>query len=129
MNAMGIQTVVVTGRKCLATERRMSELKVKYLYQEIREKKAFLEIFIREKEIAFSEIGFIGDDLNDYMAMSVCGFKACPSDACREIKEIADYVSVMDGGRGVVRDIAEYILKSRGQWDDAIMEVYEITKA
>jgi 3-deoxy-D-manno-octulosonate 8-phosphate phosphatase (KDO 8-P phosphatase) len=49
-----------------------------------------------------------------------CGFKACPSDAAREIREICDYVSPYPGGHGAVRDIIEYILKGMGKWDELL---------
>jgi 3-deoxy-D-manno-octulosonate 8-phosphate phosphatase (KDO 8-P phosphatase) len=49
--------------------------------------------------------------------MMICGFKACPSDAAREIRGISDYVSPYAGGHGAVRDIVEQILEREGRWD------------
>ena len=40
----GIEIVVLTGRECRATSRRMEELKVKYLYQNVKNKYKFLNI-------------------------------------------------------------------------------------
>jgi hypothetical protein len=51
-----------------------------------------------------------GDDLNDYAAMSLCGWKAYPSDAVAKIKAIADYISPHCGGHGAVRDVCEELL-------------------
>lgn len=34
-----------------------------------------------------------------------------PADAALEVKEIADYVSPIDGGHGAVRDVIEYYFK------------------
>ena len=124
MNDVGIQTIVVTGRECFATERRLAELGVKHLYQNIKNKKVFLDQFVESNDISYSEMGYIGDDLNDYDAMEVCGFRACPKNACEEIRELVDYVSDVRGGEGAVRDIAEYLLKARKQWDKAIRNVY-----
>ena len=44
----------------------------------------------------------------------------CPRDAAPEVLAAADEVVPVDGGRGVVRHVAEQILKSRGQWDDLV---------
>jgi 3-deoxy-D-manno-octulosonate 8-phosphate phosphatase (KDO 8-P phosphatase) len=79
---------------------------------------------VESNDISYSEMGYIGDDLNDYDAMEVCGFRACPKNACEEIRELVDYVSDVRGGEGAVRDIAEYLLKARKQWDKAIRNVY-----
>lgn len=129
LNAARMKVVVVTGRKCFATERRMQDLHVEFLYQDIVDKKLFLESFMEEQGISASEIGYLGDDLNDYIAMSVCGFRACPANACEEIKAISDYISVSGGGNGVVRDVAEYVLKERKQWAEAISLVYGVTES
>lgn len=124
LSAAGIRVVVVTGRKCSATERRMRDLRVELLYQGIGDKRLFLERFMEEQGASASEIGYLGDDLNDYAAMSLCGFRACPSNACEEIKGISDYISPQAGGNGAVRDMAEHILKEREQWAEAVRLVY-----
>jgi len=49
-------------------------------------------------------------------AIMMCGFAACPSDACSEILEAVDHVSSKRGGDGVVREIAEMILRSTDRW-------------
>lgn len=126
LNAAGIKAVVVTGRKCPATEQRMRDLRVEFLYQGITDKKLFLERFIEEYGVSASEMGYLGDDLNDFTAMVLCGFRACPSDACEEIKGISDYISVQEGGKGAVRDMAEYVLKGRKQWAKAVRSVYGV---
>lgn len=121
---VGIKIVVLTGRECKATTRRMKEMKVEYLYQNIRDKKKFLKEFMLEQDILPQQIGYIGDDLNDLAPMALVGFVGCPSDSCNEVKECADYVSSVKGGYGAVRDVIEYIMKQRGEWEKGIAEVY-----
>lgn len=123
---VGIKILVLTGRECYAVKRRMEELKVDYIEQNIKNKMEYLKIFMEEKGIQKDEIGYIGDDLNDLPPMSLAGFIGCPNDACEEIIEIADYVSSVKGGYGAVRDVICYLLKQRGQWKEAIKEVYGI---
>ena len=123
---VGIQILILTGRECEATTRRMQEMKVEYLIQNCKDKVAFLQNFMREKKIGREELGYLGDDLNDLPGMSLCGFIGCPEDACDEIKERADYVSTVKGGYGAVRDIVGYLLKERGEWKQAITAVYGI---
>lgn len=122
----GIQILVLTGRECAATTRRMTELKVDYLVQNCKDKVTYLKQFIEEKGIATEEIGYLGDDLNDLPGMQLCGFAGCPADACVEIKEYADYIAVANGGAGAVRDIIQYILMKREEWTELITQVYGI---
>ena len=65
-------------------------------------------------------------DIMDYMGMELAGFKACPSDAADEIKEIVDYISTKKGGEGAFRDVMQYILRQRGQWEQAYKNCYHI---
>lgn len=123
---VGIKIMVLTGRECAATTRRMKEMKVDYLYQNIKDKLAFLTDFMTENNIAKEQIGYIGDDLNDLPPMVLTGFVGCPADSCVEVREIADYVSSVKGGYGAVRDVIEHILRESGEWDTAVSQVYGI---
>lgn len=123
---VGIQILVLTGRECEATTRRMSEMKVEYLVQNCKDKVAYLRQFMKEHQICSEEIGYLGDDLNDLSPMNICGFAGCPADACAEVKERADYVSTLKGGCGAVRDIIEHMLRDRGEWEQAVAEIYGI---
>lgn len=123
-HAAGIKIMVLTGRECAATTRRMTEMKVDYLVQNCKDKITYLHDFIKNEQITFAEIGYLGDDLNDFTGMKLAGFAGCPEDACDEIKEICDYVSPIKAGHGAVRDIITYLLKQRGEWEKAIAQVY-----
>lgn len=121
---VGIKLMVLTGRECQATTRRMQEMKFDYVVQNIKDKYSYLEDFMKENGILREEIGYIGDDLNDLPPMKLCGFVGCPADACEEVKEYADYVSGIKGGYGAVRDIISAVLKKRGEWEQTITELY-----
>lgn len=122
----GIKILVLTGRECAATTKRMKEMHVEYLVQNCKDKVKYLKNFMQENGIRKTEMGYLGDDLNDLAGMGLCGFIGCPADACEEIKERADYISGIKGGYGAVRDIISYLLKQRGEWDEAISQVYGI---
>lgn len=122
----GIKIMILTGRECAATTRRMKEMKVEYLIQNCKDKVSYIQEFAKDNNIDRDEIGYLGDDLNDLPGMTLCGFVGCPADACDEVKEKADYISGIKGGYGAVRDIVSYLLKKRGEWEKAISTVYGI---
>lgn len=121
---VGIKIVVLTGRECGATTKRMRELNVDYLFQNIKNKSIFLSNFMEKHCINREELGYIGDDLNDFLPMHLAGFIGCPADSCQEIIEIADYVGKNNGGHGAVREIIEHMLRMSDEWTKAISEVY-----
>jgi len=65
------------------------------------------------KELAVKEgfdiqnILYVGNDLNDYRVMQICGFTACPSDSHEAIKSISTIVLRAKGGDGIVRELLE----------------------
>ena len=65
------------------------------------------------KELAVKEgfdiqnILYVGNDLNDYRVMQLCGFTACPSDSHEAIKSISTIVLRVKGGDGIVRELLE----------------------
>lgn len=122
--ACGIKILILTGRKCGATERRMKELKVDYLEQGILDKTRYLKEFMEKNNIKKEEIAYIGDDLNDLSPMSLTGWIACPKNSAEEIIDLSDYVSEKKGGEGAVSDIIRHILKNTGKWDEAVKKCY-----
>lgn len=67
----------------------------------------------------WSEIAYIGDDIFDIELLSTVGLCSCPSDADTEVVKIvstrqdndgAGFYSNFPGGRGCVREFAEYVL-------------------
>lgn len=125
-HAAGMDVIVLTGRESPATTKRLTELGVQHIFQDIKNKKVFLESYMADNNIMKEELAYIGDDLNDLPPMKLAGFVACPADACAEIKQIADYISPIYGGHGAVRDCIEYVLRSIDMWDNAISKVYDI---
>lgn len=123
---VGIKTMILTGRECAATTRRMQELKADYIFQSIKDKVSYLKKFMEDNNIRKEELAYIGDDLNDLPPMSLAGYIGCPADSCTEIKEIASYVSPVKGGSGAVRDVIEHYLREQGLWDKAVKTVYGI---
>ena len=121
---VGMKIIVLTGRECAATTRRLTEMKVDFLFQGVKDKLNFLRLFMRDNNINQEQIAYIGDDVNDIAPMSLVGYIGCPADSCKEIKAMADYVSNVKGGYGAVRDVIEHVLEEREEWTNAINTVY-----
>ena len=116
---LGIEVIFLTGRKSEAVARRAAELGVEAV-QCVDDKLTVLKSILTGRGIAPGQCAYIGDDLNDYAAMSICSFKACPADAVAEIRGICDYVSQCKGGHGAVREICEEVLRRAGKYEGFI---------
>jgi 3-deoxy-D-manno-octulosonate 8-phosphate phosphatase (KDO 8-P phosphatase) len=64
----------------------------------------------RKEKFSLRRALFVGNDLNDYDAMRLCGYSACPADSHPAIKKIAQIVLKTKGGQGVVSEVLEDVL-------------------
>lgn len=107
--------VIITGRQSEITQKRAEELHITEIHQGVSNKAEMLKSIIEKYDITLSETAYIGDDINDNEAMSLCGISACPCDAVDEIIENADYICQKRGGRGAVREFIEYLIKQNAE--------------
>jgi len=119
----GLKTAVITGRESEMVQRRCAELAIDDVCQGARDKVKVLVELAAKHNIMLSEVGYIGDDLNDLAAMAKVGFACTVADAVPEVKAAAHYVASREGGCGAVREIIELVLKVQGKWD-LIVETY-----
>lgn len=89
------------------------ELGIKELHQEVANKEEVLRRLLQRDCAEFSQVAYIGDDLNDLSCMEIIkrngGITGCPADAVPEVKNICDFISLHKGGEGAVRDFIEYL--------------------
>jgi 3-deoxy-D-manno-octulosonate 8-phosphate phosphatase (KDO 8-P phosphatase) len=116
----GLKTGIITGRTSEAVEKRGRELKIDYVIQGSKKKIKALDKILKAEKMDYNNVCFIGDDIIDIPIFRKVGFSATVKDAPENVKSEADYISSKDGGRGAVREIIEYILKSKGTLDSTI---------
>jgi 3-deoxy-D-manno-octulosonate 8-phosphate phosphatase (KDO 8-P phosphatase) len=116
----GIPVVFISGLQSAATDQRARDLGVEDCFTGIAAKAAIIEKICTKYAVSAEEIAFVGDDLIDLGLMGAVGLAICPQDAAAEVKQTAHWIVPVDGGRGVLRAVAEYFLKSRGRWEEFV---------
>lgn len=110
----GIKTGIITSEDTNIVANRAKKLKVDFLYQGKRDggKLAVAQEICSEIGITLNDVAYIGDDVNCVELLKAVGMKACPADACEEVKSIAGIqVMTKKGGDGCVREFIQlYIL-------------------
>lgn len=106
---LNFRVFVVSTEKNPVVVSRCKKLQLQ-CYNGVENKKAFIEELADKENISLVASVYIGNDLNDYSAMNLCGFKICPSDSHHEIKKISDIVLSAKGGRGVMREFVEEVM-------------------
>ena len=85
---------------------RAKKLKVEVI-QSIDNKLDAINLITNKGNTSLDRVLYIGNDLNDFNIMSLCGYTACPSDSHLSIQNISQFVLNARGGDGVAREIVE----------------------
>jgi 3-deoxy-D-manno-octulosonate 8-phosphate phosphatase (KDO 8-P phosphatase) len=119
----GIIIGAISGRESGAVSKRASELKFDFCHQGIVDKAAVLLKLIEYHDLKKKEVAYIGDDINDLSILKQVGLAACPADAPVYVKKFVELVTAAKGGRGVLREVADLLLASRGYMDKVIKNI------
>ena len=106
----GILTGIITSESVDLNRRRAEKLKLDILEVGCKDKASAIKRICEERGIDFRNVCYIGDDINDVEAIKLVGFGCAPADAMPQVKAVAKYVAITEGGRGVVREVADKIL-------------------
>ena len=85
---------------------RAKKLKIQAI-QGVEDKVEELLSLAKTNEYNLNRVLYVGNDINDYKAMKLCGYSACPSDSHEKIRSIATFVLQKKGGNGVIRELLE----------------------
>lgn len=116
----GIPTALVSGRASTATESRARDLGIEELHLKVRDKSQALNAILGKYGLQPEEICGMGDDIVDLPILLRVGLPAAPANAHELAKKASVLVTKRPGGNGAVRELVEFLLKSRGQWTQAL---------
>jgi YrbI family 3-deoxy-D-manno-octulosonate 8-phosphate phosphatase len=106
LRKLTIPSYILSTEKNSVVTARANKLNVP-VFQGIGDKRQTLSRLISEKSYDFNRICYVGNDLNDYYAMQVCGIRICPADSHPLIKQLSTHILSRDGGDGVARELIE----------------------
>jgi 3-deoxy-D-manno-octulosonate 8-phosphate phosphatase (KDO 8-P phosphatase) len=118
----GLKLALLTGRESEAVSRRAAELSVDHVLQGVKDKAEAMSALLQKMELGREEIAYMGDDIPDLPAMRAAGFSGAVSDAASEVLQASDWTSPKPGGKGAAGDFIEFILRSKGLWEEALTE-------
>jgi len=113
----GYSVLVISGAFSDGVARRLEKLGITDVFMKVDDKKELLANYVAEKKILAEQVLYMGDDIPDYQVMKMAGLACAPADAMPEIKSIAHYIAIKNGGEGCVREVIEKVLKINSHWE------------
>ena len=111
---------LVTARTSNIVKLRATELGVDIVRQGHEEKLPIVQKILEDRQLSPEQLCYIGDDLADLACVQLAGVGATVSDGAQELKESADIVTDLAGGRGAVRELVETILRRQQRWTELV---------
>lgn len=109
----GIKTGIITTENSPIVAQRARKLGVDaYLYG-IKRKTDAIQDFLAKHNLAFENIAYIGDEINDLGLLRQCGFSFAVADADKRVVEVADVLCRHQGGHGAFREAVECLLECK----------------
>ena len=117
----GYRIIILSGSTSPEAANRLQLLGITDIFMNVKDKRIFLENYFDAHNLNGNEILYMGDDIPDINAMSICLLPCCPSDAVEEVIEVSKYISPFKGGHGCVRDVLKKVLKLNNAWDGEML--------
>lgn len=121
---LGIPVGIITSENTNIVKRRSEKLKIDYLYLGCTNKVKAVNELCEKLNIKYSDIAYIGDDINDIEVLRLAGWSGAPSTAPDYVKAITNVDIRKRGGEGVFREFVEKVIGL----DNTMTVIKEIVK-
>lgn len=109
----GVVVGVITGRMSKIVARRVEELGITEVHQNLENKLDVYESIKKKMNLSDAQVAYMGDDEFDLPVLERVGFSAAPADAVAAVQKRVHFVSNRNGGEGAVRELVELILENK----------------
>jgi len=116
----GIHVGIISGRKSAALERRATTLGITLMAQGREDKSDALDELLQRRPCPLGQIAYVGDDLPDLLVMRRIGLPIAVPNAHESVHHCAALCTTRAGGEGAVRDVADFLLRAQGKYEQAL---------
>lgn len=102
----GLQLFILSKERNPVVAKRAEKLQVEVLHG-IDDKAELLDGWLRKKGFLWSELSYIGNDINDLDCIKRAGISFAPGDAHESVRGEVDILLKQGGGKGAIREMAD----------------------
>ena len=106
----GLVFALISGEGGPLLDAIAAKLGITDTYPGCKDKAGALREFAVRHQLGVDEVCFIGDDVNDLEAFSLCGLSVAPANAHPSALARAAVVTTRSGGAGAVREVVDALL-------------------
>jgi N-acylneuraminate cytidylyltransferase len=102
---LGIQVVIASTETNKVVLARGNKMGVEVL-QGLADKAEAIEQYLKQKNLSWNDVWYIGNDVNDLGAIERANLSICPADAVKKVRKSVDILLKTKGGYGILSEIA-----------------------
>lgn len=106
-----VEVIVITSENSVLVQKRMEKLQIKHIFLGVKDKYSFMQNFIQNNATSWSNLAYVGDDVNDLANICTVGWSFSPANATETVKQHADFVLNHHSANGAIREVCEWIMK------------------
>ena len=115
LRKLGIEVVISTSETNKVVDIRAKKMKVELL-KGLENKVEAISKYLNEKSLNWSDVWYLGNDINDLGAIEKAELSLCPLDAAIEVFEKAKVVLSRRGGEGLLSEIASRLERNKVEY-------------
>lgn len=125
----GLRIGIITKRNSQTVAIRANDLKLEFVYQGQSHKMNAINDILTRTGATLDQLCYVGDDIVDLPVMQKCGLAIATSNARKEVKFMAHYITPNPGGFGAGRDAIDFILTAQGTLEKVIEQYLDESSA
>lgn len=118
----GVAVAIITSRTSRVVANRARDLGIELLYQGVANKLDAMQDLLKRLNMDVQRASYMGDDVIDLPVLRRCGLAVSVPEAPVLVRKHAHYVTQAHGGRGAVREFAEFVMHAQGTLDARLAE-------
>lgn len=104
LKKLGIQVVIASTETNKVVLARGNKIGVEVL-QGLVDKAEAIDKYLKENNLFWKDIWYVGNDVNDLGAIEKAKFSICPADAVKKVKKSVNLILKTKGGHGILEEI------------------------
>ncbi len=104
LKKLGIKVVIASTETNKVVLARGNKIGVEVL-QGLVDKAEAIDKYLRENNLVWKDIWYVGNDINDLGAIEKAKYSICPADAVKKVKKSVNLILKTKGGHGILEEI------------------------
>ncbi len=102
----GLKVGIITSEDRELNRRRATKMQLDFQFHGVKNKLGLLDELLKELDLSYEQVAYVGDDINDLEVLGKVGVAACPANAQQAVQQVPGILKLSkSGGEGVIREL------------------------